>query len=394
MYIEDLIISLIHNRVPVNTWDKSVVVSFYTQIQDLNGFTEKQSALALRICKRYAGSLALHAKQDIAPHLENPKFRNPIRKSVNSRSIKIVDDEHFYRVIEVSFPYDEKMISEIREFKNQNHDTLAVWNKEKSAWQFCLTELNVKFLSDRFKNTEADIDLEFQSYSDQLEQIVGDIQNHIPMLTVKDGNITITNSPKSMPEINTTNILEAVFTARRYGITMWDETVEDFVNSDQVDSSTREFLKSNFSATTKLTADGTGVSCLGNMAKFLGPMLFIIPGGSEYRKIQQIYTVLSGIGITNKNMSVLFRLSSETGKEFNDFVKNHELNNPISEETQIVFVSGKLPKPLIEYGIQFNSIVNVGFNNAHYTLKEFSKNHHNVVYFELEKEKGLDFGYM
>ena len=394
MYIEDLIISLIHNRVPVNAWDKGVVISFYTQIHDLTGFTEKQSALALRICKRYAGSLSLHAKQDVTPFLENPKFRNTIRKSVNSRTIKIVDDEYLHRVIEVNFPYDEKMIAEIREFKNQNHDNLIVWNKEKSSWQFCLTEPNIKFLSDHFKNTGADIDMEFQNYSDQLEPIMSDLQNHIPVLTAKDGRPSIANAPKTMPEIETGNILEAIFTARQYGITMWDETIDDFINSDQVDESTREFLKSDYRATTRLLADGNGVCCLGNMARFLGPMLFIIPGGSEYRKIQQIHTVLSDIGITDKKMSVLFRLSSETGKEFNDFVKNHELNNPISEETQVVFVSGKLPKPLIESGIRFNSIVNVGFNNAHYTLKEYAKNHQNVVYFELEKQKGLDFGHM
>lgn len=394
MYIEDLIVSLIHNRVPVNAWDKSVITSFYVQISDLNGFTEKQSVLAVRICKRYAPSLSLHAKQDIATLLENPKFRNAIRKSVNSRNIKIVDDEHVHRVIEVNFPYDEKMIAEIRSFKNENHNNLVLWNKEKSSWQFSLTEPNIKFLSDHFKNTDAEFDLEFQNYSDQLETIICDLQTHIPMLTVKNSVPTIINSPKTMPEIDTDNILKAVFTARQYGITMWDETVEDFINSNYVDESTRKFLKSDYSTTTKLSADGSGVCCLGNMARFLGPMLFIIPGGSEFKKIQQIHTVLSDIGITNKKMSVLFRLSSEIGKEFNDFVKNHSLNNPISEETQVVFVSGKLPKPLIESGIRFNSVVNVGFNNAHYTLKEYAKNHQNVVYFELEKQQGLDFGNM
>jgi len=394
MYIEDLIASLIHNRVPVNAWDNGVVFSFYTQINALSGFTEKQSALAVKICKRYAVSLSLHAKQDIATFLENPKFRNAIRKSVNSRSIKIVDDEHLHRVIEVNFPYDEKMIAEIREFKNENHNNLVLWSKEKSSWQFSLTEPNIKFLSDHFKNTDAEFDLEFQNYSDQLETIIYDLQTHIPMLTVKNGGLTIINSPKTMPEISTGNILEAVFAARQYGITMWDEAIDDFISSDYVDASTREFLKSDYSATTKLSADGSGVCCLGNMARFLGPMLFIIPGGSEFKKIQQIHNVLSDIGITNKKMSVLFRLSSETGKEFNDFVKIHSLNNPISEETQVVFVSGKLPKPLIESGIRFNSVVNVGFNNAHYTLKEYAKNHQNVVYFELEKQQGSDFGNM
>ena len=118
----------------------------------------------------------------------------------------------------------------------------------------------------------------------------------------------------------------------------------------------------------------------------IGPFIYIISKkGNKLFNYKYHNTTFEDIGISNKNMSVLFRLSNETGKDFNDFVKNHQLNNTICADTQAVFVSGKLPKPLLESGIKFNSIVNVGFNNAHYTLKEYAKQHQNVVYFELEK---------
>ena len=383
MYIEDFITSLIHNRVPLNAYDSGVVNSFYYQILNTTGFTEKQSALAVRISNRYSAALSRITGKDVTAFLTTPSFKYKIRKTVNTRSVKIVENEFFERVIETRFPFDESVIAEIRKFKNLNYDNLVTWDKEKSSWIFHLNEPNIKFVADLFKNTDADFDEEFQNYSDQLEKIIEDMDSHIPMLVVDNGLPKIVNAFKNMPEINTNDLLEAVFKARQYGVTMWSDEINQFI--DTVDPSTRKFLNTGFTETSRLDADWSGIACLKNISKFLGPILFIIPGGSEFRKIEQIYTVLSDIGISNKNMSVLFRLSNETGKDFNDFVKNHQLNNTICADTQAVFVSGKLPKPLLESGIKFNSIVNVGFNNAHYTLKEYAKQHQNVVYFELEK---------
>ena len=109
-------------------------------------------------------------------------------------------------------------------------------------------------------------------------------------------------------------------------------------------------------------------------------------------KLTQVYTILKGFGLEDKNMSVLFRLSSETGRNFNNFVKNQGLNGPICDETKAVFISGKLPKTILKSGIRFNSIVNMGFSNAHYTLKEYSKKHQNLVYFDVTiKSQGFNF---
>jgi len=121
--------------------------------------------------------------------------------------------------------------------------------------------------------------------------------------------------------------------------------------------------------------------------KKLGPTLFIVPGGAELNKLQLAYDLLRGMALPEKNISVLFRLSNENGKNFNEFVKNHQLNNPISEETSVVFVSNKLPKTIKKSGIRFNSVVNMGYNSAHYTLREFIKDHQNLVTLTKSKVK-------
>jgi hypothetical protein len=89
-------------------------------------------------------------------------------------------------------------------------------------------------------------------------------------------------------------------------------------------------------------------------------------------------------------MSVLFRLSAESGQKFNDFVKNEGLNGPITPETKVVFISTKLPKPLLKSGIKFNTIINLGYAMAHYTIKEYSRNHQNFINFDQKSVKWRD----
>jgi len=91
-------------------------------------------------------------------------------------------------------------------------------------------------------------------------------------------------------------------------------------------------------------------------------------------------------------MSVMFRLPAETGKNFNDFVKNNQLNNPITDKTKIVFISSKLPKPVIKSKVKFNCVINLGLGGVHYTIKNFTENHENLINFsEKTKYEGNGF---
>jgi hypothetical protein len=91
------------------------------------------------------------------------------------------------------------------------------------------------------------------------------------------------------------------------------------------------------------------------------------------------------LGITDEDMSVLFRLDSSSGAICNEYVKENKLNNPISEKIKIFFISGKVPKPLICSGIEFDAIINLGSNSAHYTQKNLVRNHHCVINYTIER---------
>lgn len=394
MYIEDLIISLAVGHIRLNMWDQKVVSSFYSQICQGSGFTEKQSLLALRIIKRYQAQLhSMHSK-DILPLVDTPQYRLSIRKSISARSIRIVDgDEYYSRLIEVKFPYSEEIIAEIRKYRNSNPLSHAVWNKEKSAWMFSLSEEHIVFLMTVFKDEEFDMDEEFENYRNQISDIIVNMDQYVPMLTMSNDVPTIINKNKFIPEIDELNLLGSIFKARMLGINHWEQSIDDYLES--IDVSTKNFLKSDLSKITKLKANDEDLVCLKNVLSHLGPTLFIIPGVNEFEKLQSMHVILKEMNIEDKDISVMFRLDSDTGKQFNEFVKNNLLNNPITDDTKIVFISGKIPKPLIKSNLKFNSIMNLGFNNAHYSLRDYVKNHQNLVFFDVEApQQGFNFGDM
>jgi hypothetical protein len=394
MHIEDIIFSLAIGNLKTNNWDMQVISSLHAQICQQTGLTEKQCLLAIRIAKRYLNQLNTYHGKDIRPYIESPQYRLPVRKSVTSKSISIIEDDPVYgRLIEAKFPYNESTIASIRNYRNKNTSTFASWDKDRSSWMFSLTEENIMFLINTFSNSEFEYDEKFKDYATQAFDIIARMEDHVPMLAMGDDGLYIKNASSYMPALGATDDpVEAVFKSRLLGVHMWDANIDAVINDDSFDSETRKFLKSELTAVTSLkTAEG-GIPCLQNIIKYLSPCLFVIPAVDELTKLEHAHSIVKDSGIDSQKMSVLFRLDSNSGSKFNDFVKNQGLNNPITEDTRIAFVSGKLPKPLIKSKIRFKSIVNLGFTNAHYTLKNYMKDHQNLVLFDVDsKQRTFDF---
>jgi hypothetical protein len=372
MYIEELITHLAHFSITKNSYDTQVIHSFIDLGFSGTGFTEKQSALAIRLINKYKTQIQSVLGKDIQMFIDNPKFKYKIRITTTVRTIKIINDRLFdNKVIEVRFPFDEKILEKIRKPSKSTRR----WDKEMSAWIFELTEENIKFLVDLFNDSNFEYDDEFQNYVEQVNEVISNVEQYAPMLT---RDLKIKNSPKHLPEITATDTVSAIFQARKFGITLWDDEVNQYIETN-LNPVVKNFVCSDITQEFNLYTSNEDIQCLEMIITKLGPTLFIVPGGSELEKMELAYTLLRGMALPEKNISVLFRLSNENGKNFNEFVKNHQLNNPISEETSVVIVSNKLPKTIKKSGIKFNSVVNMGYNSAHYTLREFIKNHQNSI---------------
>lgn len=393
MNIEDLVISLTYSSIPMNVWDQKLIHSFYDQITQGSGFTEKQSTLAIKTLQRHAAMLSTFMKQDISPFLKNPVFRLPIRKISNAKKMSLAPHPVYTRMISATFPYSDATVDRIR--KNKDDLEFAQWNKEEKAWNFALSENSLQLLLELFNISEFEIDSDLEDMFQQVKSVHIDMENYIPMLVIEDAVPKIVNSSPSMPGLETTNILHALFEARKRGVSTWDETISNFLESDEVDDVTRSFLKTDPAGSFHINSENHDISCLENFVKHMGPCLIVIPGGSEVDTTRIAYEFLSGMGIKNNEMSVMFRLPSGPTEIFNKFVKDNELNSPITEETKIVFVSSKLPKPVLKSKIKFNGIINLGFSNVHYTMRDFVGKHENLVFYSKKKQqREMTFAFM
>jgi hypothetical protein len=381
MYIEDLI-GLLENRVVlVNPWERDLMRSLNDQIFKQVGLTQKQSVLALKILKNNSHSLTNIIGQEVTELLENPKYELGIRKISDTKKLDIIEDKTFGKLIKVEFPYNENFISMIREKRNVQEIEHGIWDKDEKSWKFALTEKTIQFLSEFVTKENFEITEEFLNYISQAEEIQNYLEKYLPILVLEEGKPKLQNCDISVPKIETDDILEAIFLARRYGITTWDTEINNFVEGDQVPPAIYNFLKSGYKDALHIDPKIHDFSAISTIIKYMSPCLFVIPGGMEYEKTMEAYQGLRYMGIDDHEMSVMFRLPTEIGGNFNNFVKNNGLNSPIGPDTKIVFVSGKLPKPVIKSKIKFQCVINLGYDNAHYTMKEFLKNHENMIFY-------------
>jgi hypothetical protein len=366
-----------------------MIASFDNQNYQGAGLTEKQRAAALRILRHHQPFLSSAlGNVDLQANLDNPVFKLPLRILKTVRKLSIVDHADHGRSVKLEFPFDEERIKKIKEQRDKI--TVTSWDSEQSAWFMSLEETTIRFLMDFVKDSDFEIDQELRDYFLQTEKIVENIENHLPMLVLKNKELKIANKPENLPELESKDVLSAVFEARKKGILIWDETVNQHTAMKTLSDPVREFLNHDYDHMTLIDSQKNTIDCLDDIVDHMTPCLFIIPGGNELEKISQAHDFLISRGIENSEISTMFRLPSETGADFNNFVKNNEINGPITEDTKIVFVSTKLPKSVIKSKIRFNCVINMGTHSAHHTVKEFMKNHENVVIFsELTKIKNI-----
>ena len=379
MNIEDLVVFSVRHAVPLNTWDARLVVSIYEQIITKNSLTEKQGAAMVKILKRYHSAISTHAGQDILQYLENPTYRLGIRKINTVKRIIIVEHELYERAIQVEFPFDQNIIEAIKSKKHIQH--AGQWDSEKKSWIFPLSEYSIAHLAKIAQENLFEMDAEFTSFVKQYNAVVENIEQYIPILVAENDGVKIRNFDEKLANFSSENILKSVFEARKLGVLTWGENIGDHLETAGTSEITRNFLQSEPGENYHINSEKNDIFSLTDIVQNMTPTLFIIPGGSELEKLQDCCAFLQSIGFEPNEVSVMFRMPKETHENFNNFVKNSGYNNPITDTTRAVFVSGKFPKPILKSGIKFHTVINLGFDNVHYSLRDFVKNHENLVYY-------------
>lgn len=378
MFIEDIISQVAKNIfVGMNAYDQKILRSFHDQLFLNSSLTEKQGKLSVVILKKNLQLINQELKTDISKFLENPSFKNSFRTINYNRSVSIQEDSTFKKVIKIEFPYDEDIIAYIKEQKPKIH--FSTWKKEERSWIFSLTEENIQFIAGLKDKFNFKSDENFDSYTSQIKIIKENLHTHIPMASLMDDKVKFINISSFTPQNQSNDFLESLFFAKKVGINVWDEKIEEKISHLPFDKQIINLIKNDPDKHFEIYLNDTPLDNLIPVITHMLPCLVVISDGNEFEKLESNYNFFKKAGLENKDMTVLFRLPSELGSNFNEFVKINKLNSPLADNTKVAFINSQIPKTIFNRKKEFNSVLNYNYFSAHYKLRDFLKWHHNVI---------------
>jgi len=396
MTIEDLVTHLGLCDIP-NRWDRKAVHDFSFQIVSRKSFTSKQANLAVLLIRKYQRQLEELLNIGIGVYLQTPKYNIPVRPSVQSANhMRIEPDDVYKKVILVEAPYNNLIINDIKKIKN---DLIhAKWDKPKLAWIFNLDEMNLVFLNDLAEKYNFQVDQELHNYFDQIKNIDQKLESAVPMLIMDtNGNPALVNASDHAPKLsNTTNIVQAAIEARKMGIDIWSSEVERAIST--ANKVTCDFLNNPNNKHLYIDSAVHGIDSMMEVIEQLFPCLVVVGHQNELNILSDWHNMLSNNNVANSEMSVLFRLGGTANKNFNQYVKDNQLNSSINDNTKVVFIGGRLPKPMIKSEIKFNCVVYFGYDSLkkpnslimdanQMLVKRYIERHHNVISYTDKKFK-------
>lgn len=171
-------------------YDVQILSSMSAATLDGKSLTDKQADLAIKIVLKYRKQLE-KLGIDVSP-VEEPKFRLGIRQ-IDRRRLAYIENNK----IVLKFPYDTKLINDIRDLAKISH---GAWLFDSSArsWNLGLTETNIVAAHGFATNNNFEISSDFLYY---LNTVINcERQPYEIKLIEKDNRLDVTNAPPSLNE--------------------------------------------------------------------------------------------------------------------------------------------------------------------------------------------------
>lgn len=169
-------------------YDVQILSSMSTSTLEGKSLTDKQADLAVKIVLKYRKQLE-KLGIDVRP-VELPKFRLGIRQIDRRRLLYIENDR-----IVLKFPYDTKLINDIRDLAKLSHGQW-MFNNDERAWKLAITETNVVAAHGFATNNQFEIDSNFISYLAAVTDCEN--QSYEIQLVYNGDRLEITNAPQTL----------------------------------------------------------------------------------------------------------------------------------------------------------------------------------------------------
>lgn len=347
--IEDCVKLLIENG-GIETSDRPIMNSIYRQIVKNVALTDRQYTMLKQKLVKYRNGINQHGDFDLAV----VQTSMPIRSVNRSKIIRIGDisedtqgtwmstprvDRKESLWVEIRFPFHKKTIQKIKEFVKQFHPSNYYHKSGSNSHFFILSENTIVPILETLGSRNFEVDQDVLDYYNEVKAIESSAQEFLPMIK-NDNIVNMRDSVRKMisSEIFSSTV-KMVDRRRRYGIT--DYGIEPKSNS--------LLERVAFRKTTDFLSNPDEhrlqdiLETVYELDRY--PMMVVLEERHANDQLHEIYNELKTY-VDSKQQSVLFRQEGNT--EFNQFVKDKNLNNWVDSNTKIVYInSNKLPKLLL-----------------------------------------------
>lgn len=386
-----------HFTIPAG--DRPVISSIAKQVTRGTGLTERQHDLVK------SKLLGVHYvtqfyRQGVTPHEYEKALATtdlPLREIDRTMSIELINsiaDEDISQFlaqryedrlnspwVKVTFPFSKRIITLLDSVKE--HTQEVIHSSGSNSQYFKFNERIVFMLLKIFEGEGIEVDNELTEYLKKLETITKNKTAYLPY--AKEGVVenlhpeaqSILESKLGKPSVE--NFFQYKDRSVLFDIRYFDEELLE-QSTERCSSLTKRLIKRESVQVLTSPADYTIeeiVESLIELKRF--PVMCIVTNPDSVRAVYKILKHCT----SNNEVSVLFRMDNVVDPDFNKFVKDNELNSPVTDHTKVVFVSkDKLPKPLVKSGWYPEAILRVGSTRVQTKIDQWTTDCDLVVHYD------------
>jgi hypothetical protein len=366
-------------KIKIESTDCTILYSIAKQVFRGKALTDRQLDVVCLKLNQYSDQFTTAGYINLGDVVSMQSTRQPLRSVDRSQWIRIVDKPVMNKpqfvssrlkkatepepskdsYVAIRFPFSKKIIMLI-ETLAYKHRQGYYHEKGTHIHYFKITENTLYDIVKAFENKNYDIDSEILEYVEQIKDIKNNPKDYVPGVYDLELKNTTTSLNKKITnhlgELSAQNVYLYKDRSLLYGLTHFDD-IHTHTNSKSI--LTQRIIKriepSIFISQNEWHFDAV-VSSVVELKRF--PLLIVLPDTNILDHLSKTDNSFKGF-IKPDKISVMFRLDNKTDKEFNQYIKDHNLNNSLAKDTQVVYISSskKFPKPLFNSDWQMESVL-------------------------------------
>ena len=340
-------------KIPIDNHESTIIKSLATQVFNDIALTDRQLILVLKKIEKYRYGLEVNFV-DVDDILLTKRLRKPIRYIDRSQYAKI-DQINNETVIVIRYPFSKRLEAKWHDISRAikgpiNHD------KSDSVKTVLLIESNVCLLIDDFLDRDFTIDPKLLEIYEKIKDIKNDPERYLPCIDFVDRKIVLKNLNdrclayigEKIIDVNQ-DFPSSISTVKGCGVLNLSEKLLDEIDHRNYTVLTKEILK-NPKTRLKIDPKNHDFDQLLTAIEKLNqwPILIMIDENPSTPSLVKFINEKLKNYIPTDKFTVFFRLGADK-KDFNQYIKDQNLNNYIDADTKaVIILKNKIPKPLLK----------------------------------------------